>query len=289
MPATIELQPSIDPRCPAVMADPTLIHQVIMNLCTNAVHAMRESGGVLSVAIDSIDLTEAQARQMGADGHGCFVRITVSDTGTGMDEATQARVFDPFFTTKAPGEGTGLGLSTVHGIVRSYRGGIRLASVPAEGTRFEVLLPGVEADAPALGRPPVPAAVEERGLQRVLVVEDEAVLRDAACQMLRALGYEAEGAGSMDAGLEILRDRADEFAGLLTDQTMPGGTGLEMIEAVRQRWPHIPVILCTGYSSKVNAQTYGEYGIDAFLAKPFNLAELGAALDEALGTRAQTV
>ncbi len=273
LPTTIEIRPQIESDS-TVLADPTQIHQILMNLCTNAGYAMRESGGVLEVGINDVDLVTQDAGQPVDLEQGLYVRIKVRDTGHGMSSVVMERIFDPYFTTKKLGDGTGLGLSVVHGIVKSHGGAITVDSELGRGTSFTVFLPRLATEAiecevnQAL---PFPS-----GNERILFVDDEKTLVDIAKTILDGLGYETVGKeGGLEA-LETFRSEPDRFDLVITDQTMPKMTGIELARELMTIRPEIPVILCSGFSQTVTTDKAKAAGIREFIKKPLvahNLVE----------------
>lgn len=276
LPATIEIRSRFADGS-VIMGSPTEIHQVLMNLCTNSAHAMREHGGVLEVTVAGVRLeTEADAAPWGLRP-GPYVELAVKDTGSGMDQATIERIFDPFFTTKGPGEGTGLGLAVVHGIVERHSGAVQVESEPGKGSCFRVLFPVIEERQPATDAPPTAAL--PRGRERILVVDDEPLLAEVTQEILTGLGYRVDVETSPVEALKTLQSRGPEaaFDLLITDMTMPHWTGADLVRELRSRQMDLPVILCTGFSDRVDAQRAVELGMQGFLMKPVvakNLAEL---------------
>jgi CheY-like chemotaxis protein len=264
LPTTIEILEHIESDAGIVMADPTQMHQVLMNLCTNAGHAMREKRGVLEVGLMTIDLDAATAQHLGL-GHGPYVDLMVSDTGHGMERAVMERIFHPFFTTKGPGEGTGLGLSVVHGIVKSHGGAITVDSEPGKGTTFHMYLPRIEmGEVPeALASAPVPT-----GSERILLVDDEKTLVEMVKQMLEVLGYKVAGRTSSIEALEAFRCRPDKFDLVITDQTMPNMTGETLAMEILKIRPDMPIILCTGYIGLISEEKIKAIGIRELVMKP---------------------
>jgi PAS domain S-box-containing protein len=282
LPATIEIQQNIDVNCGAVLADPTQIHQVMMNLCANAYHAMREKGGILGVELCSVDVDAIQAMLVPNLREGPYVRLTVSDTGHGMDRTTMERIFDPFFTTKGVGEGTGMGLATVHGIVTSHSGAITVYSKAGSGTTFHIYLPRLESktedSSPQVESIPT-------GHERILIVDDEASLVRLGKQMLERLGYNVTTRTSSVETLELFRAEPDRFDLVITDQTMPNLTGVELAEELLHIRPDIPIILATGFSETVSPEKAKQLGIREYIMKPIATHELAKVtrqvLDEA--------
>ncbi len=279
LPTTIEIRQNIDTDCGAVLADPTQIHQVLMNLCGNAHHAMREKGGILGVELTSLDVDADQAMLVPNLRAGPYVRLTVSDTGHGMDRATMERIFEPFFTTKAVGEGTGMGLATVHGIVTSHNGAITVYSEPGDGTTFHIYLPRLESK--VQDAQPQPEAVPT-GKERILFVDDEASLARLGKQMLERLGYDVTARTSSVEALEAFRAKSDMYDLVITDQTMPNITGLELAEEMMQIRPDIPVILATGFSETISPEKAKQHGIREYIMKPIAARELAVITRQVL-------
>ncbi len=276
LPATIEIQPhmAVEEGEDIIKADPTQIHQVLMNLCTNASHAMRDKGGELIVRLTKAHKEEVRADLQNDRSSNSYLKLTISDTGTGMAPEVLERIFDPYFTTKEKGEGTGLGLAVVHGIVKSHQGSIRVESKPDQGTHFHVYLPTVGAKETEASK----AAVENvpTGHERILFVDDEQILVDLCRQMLAELGYQVVATTSSIEALEHFRAAPDSFDLVITDQTMPQMTGTSLaVELMRIR-PDIPMILCTGYSEFITAEKAKALGFKAFVKKPF--LEFGFAI-----------
>ncbi len=280
LPSTIEIRQevAIMPGEDVVLADPGQIHQVLMNLGTNAGHAMRTKGGTLTVKLSVI--TDASQLSVHPDlKPGAHVCITVSDTGHGMDSAVLERIFDPYFTTKGPGEGTGLGLSVVQGIVKSNNGAITVRSEPGHGTAFFVFLPGLEEvdtlDVKALEAP-------RTGSERILLVDDEEALADLGKEILETLGYQVTAKTSSLEALEIFRAQPDAFDLVITDMTMPSLTGRELAEKIIAIRYDMPIILSTGFSDLVNEKQAKEAGIREFVMKPYEIRTLAGAIRKAL-------
>lgn len=267
----------------AVMADPVQMHQVIMNLCVNACHAMREAGGRLTL---KLDMQEIDAGQSGANVDiqpGTYVRLQVADTGTGMDDSTRQRVFEPFFTTKPAGEGTGLGLSVSRQIVLSHKGTITVESRLGEGTVFTVMLPLANLEAsPGDGK----QNGLERGQGRILFVDDEREIADLAEQMLRRLGYEVETATEYRTAIAKI-ETGPAFDVLITDQVMPEKSGLQFAIELRDSGFKSPIILLTGDGIGLSDEIIRRSGIDAFLSKPFSAFELSQSVHRVLQSKSQ--
>jgi PAS domain S-box-containing protein len=281
LPSTIDIRLDAGTGKSTILGDATQIHQVIMNLCTNAAHAMRASGGRLRIVIDN---TAPPAQAMGTDEKSGrpegFVHLGVSDTGYGIEPAHLSRIFDPFFTTKAPGEGTGLGLSVVYGIVKSMEGTIHVQSAAGEGSRFDIYFPAI---LPRQAEPASAAVPIPRGTESILFVDDESHLIEVMSQMLLALGYRVTAATQSPKALELFLENPERFDLVITDMTMPGMTGAMLAREILQRRPDTPVILCTGYSDLINEEEALEMGIRRFLMKPLFMGdvarEIRAVLD----------
>lgn len=280
IPTTIEIQHFIDPDCGVVLADATEVHQVAMNLCTNAYHAMRDDGGVLEIRLEEVYVDSESAARITGMNEGMTARLSVSDTGVGMDAPTVARIFDPYFTTKKIGEGTGLGLATVRGIVESCGGAVTVESKPDEGTLFEVYFPLAPSGTQGVGETAVEAGELYLGGERLLLVDDEPMLVDQARMGLERLGYQVESRTSSIEALEVMRANPDRFDVIITDQTMPQMTGMELTRKLLQIRPELPVILCTGFSETVDEASAKASGIQKYVNKPVLPRDLAMAIRE---------
>ncbi len=276
MPTTIEIRENIDPECGPVLCDPTQIHQIVMNTCTNAYHAMQKKGGVLEVTLSSIEIDAITPAATQDLSPGKYVRLSVSDTGHGMDRQTMLRIFDPYFTTKGNNEGTGLGLSVVHGIVKSHGGQIRVYSEPGKGTTFHIYLPQIETTKEVSAT--VSAKEVPRGTERILLIDDEEQLVRMMETVLKGLGYHVTSMISSLDALETFRVQPGAFDLVITDQTMPKMPGSELAGRLLEIRPDIPVILCTGYSSLISREKAKALGIREFLMKPVNRTELARTI-----------
>ena len=261
------------------MADPTQIHQVLMNLCTNAGYAMGDKGGVLELKLKDVKLEADLTAKYPELKPGPYLELTVSDTGHGIPVHIIERIFDPFFTTKGKGEGTGMGLSVVHGIVGSYGGTITVSSEPAKGSNFKIYLPTVERD-----MEPLPIAEEPfgSGTERILLIDDETAIVDIGKQMLESLGYKITARTSSIEALELFKAKADSFDLVITDMTMPNMTGDKLARELIRIKPEIPVILCTGYSAQINQKQAMAMGIRAFVSKPVLRREIAETIRKIL-------
>lgn len=285
LPSTIQIRIRLGtPEEATVLGDPVQLHQMILNLATNALHSMRQKGGLLEMALREVEIGEEEAQRHPDLAAGRFWLLAVSDTGTGMDEATTARIFEPFFTTKTPGEGTGLGLSVVHGIVRGHGGAIVVDSEVGRGSTFSVYLPAAETEgAPAWenDRAPLPG-----GSERILFVDDEVRVADVGERMLRRFGYEVTTELSGVAALETFRTNPFAFDLVITDQTMPYLTGRDLAAEILGVRPDLPIILCTGFSPDVQEEETMP-GIRKVLIKPLSMKSLVGAVREVLDEQAR--
>jgi PAS domain S-box-containing protein len=286
LPSTIELRQVIDPGCGTVTADPTAIHQVLMNLCTNAYHAMREEGGVLEVTLEEVNMGAERAAVIPNLESGRHARLAVRDTGHGMDKATMERVFDPYFTTKRVNEGTGLGLATVLGIVKSSRGAVTVDSELGEGTVFEVFLPLIHRIANG-EQAQVTEDVTPAGNERVLFVDDEPAVAEIGRLGLERLGYRVEMRTSSIEALEAFRFAPGSFDVVITDLTMPHMTGLELAREILRIRPDTPIIVCTGFSELIDEEIAKAAGIRAYVHKPVLPHALGKAVRQVLDSEEQ--
>ena len=279
LPTTIEISQRIVNRNDTVLADAGQMHQITMNLCTNAAHAMRAEGGVLRVELEHLLFDADAATEILGLTPGAYVVLTVADTGEGMPEEIAVRAFEPFFTTKPSGEGTGLGLSVVHGIVHSHGGVTTLDSAPGQGSVFRVYLPAVEKI--RTSRETVEQASGAARGEHVLVVDDEPEIVRMLTRMLESRGYRVSAFNSSEQALAAFRHAPAAFDAVITDQTMPRMTGLVLARALRETRPELPIIITTGYGEKVTSETLAR-DVSDFAAKPFDAATLTAKLRRAL-------
>ena len=283
LPSTIQINNSIKSNL-AVMSDPTNIHQVIMNLCTNAGHAMQENGGLLEVSLTDVDIDADFAKHHPGLNPGKFVRLTVSDTGHGMSPEVIERIFDPFFSTKKQGEGTGMGLSVVHGIVKSHGGTLTVDSTPGQGSVFKAFFPAIESEWVSDNEP---ADLMVTGSERILFVDDEAFQADIAEQMLSRLGYRLTTRTSSVEALELFMQSPEKFDLVITDMTMPHMPGDVLARELISIRPDIPIIVCTGYSDRIDTDIANDIGIRELVMKPVVMKEIAQSirrvLDEDIG------
>jgi PAS domain S-box-containing protein len=285
LPSTIEISQRVATRNDTVVADAAQMHQIIMNLCTNAAHAMRETGGVLRVETEPVDVSAGagteSANRTPQLAPGSYVVLRVRDQGVGMEPATVARVFEPFFTTKKSGEGTGLGLAVVHGIVASHGGTVTVESELGKGSTFSVYLPSATTDAVAELR--TRDAESNGNGEQVLVVDDEPDVARLLQRILEGRGYRVSVFISSEEALRAFRAEPSAFDAVITDHTMPRMTGVELARELKALRGDIPVILTTGYGDQLESTPVGS-GIDAVAGKPFDGATLARVLRRAIAT-----
>ena len=282
IPTTIAIDQYITEESCNIMADPTQMHQIIMNLCTNASHAMKEAGGTLKIELANVDLTKDEIPNHPDLQPGHFVKLTISDTGHGIDPALIQRIFDPFFTTKSVDEGTGLGLSVVYGIVKSHGGIINVYSEPDKGAAFHVYLPRITygEDMKVDRRKPVTG-----GTERILFVDDEPALVDLGTRMLSSLGYEVESVLSSVEALDLFHTKPESFDLVITDMTLPKMTGIDLSRNLLKIRPNIPIILCSGIKDPDTEAQVKSMGIKAYIMKPLTKRELAGVMREVLDGR----
>ena len=282
IPAGIELVARLDPDVPLVMADRTEIHQLLINLCTNAWHAIGDRTGRIQVELKERAVTQERADTLGPDlALGRYACLTITDTGEGMDEGTLRRVFEPFFTTKAAGKGTGLGLSVVHGVVAELHGDVSVVSEPGKGTTFTVMLPVVAAEAPARRASEAPETSAPAGRQVVLVLDDEELIVRAASLILRRAGYDVVPFTRPDAALTAVAATSD-IAAMLVDLNMPQMNGIEFVRALASLGCKAPVVLMSGNLTREQYEAGERAGVRAFLAKPYSASQLRTTVAEVL-------
>ncbi len=271
LPTTIDIRFTPKAGQSIILGDSTQIHQIIVNLCTNSAHAMRDTGGFLEIVMDNVEIDAIEAAEHLDMQPGTYVRLVVGDTGHGMDQKTLERIFEPFFSTKGPGEGAGIGLAVVHGIVKSHGGRITAYSEPGKGSTFEVFFPRMET---AVTPEEKPKAGLPTGTERILLVDDEEMLVAVITDMLKMLGYEVASANrSLDA-LQLFQSQCDRFHLVITDFTMPEMTGMELAAELLRIRGDIPIILSTGFTSSEIREKAMTMGIREVMMKPFILQEL---------------
>ena len=279
LPTTISIKEDIEPECGSILSDPTSVHQIVMNLCTNACHAMENEKGTLTIKlyrkeIRPEDIVESDVAP------GPFIELSVQDTGSGMDEKIMARIFEPYFTTKELGKGSGLGLAVVHGIVKTLHGFVEVESEPGKGSIFHVYFPALEQMAPVS----VKTKIKDMpgGTERILIVDDENLLATLNKSALESLGYNVTATTSSTKALAKFYTHTDEFDLVITDQTMPDMSGLELAQEIMKIKPEMPIILCSGYSSVVTEEEALAQGIKKYVTKPVNIGTLAQIVREVL-------
>ena len=280
IPTTIDLRLNILTKADIVKADPTQINQIILNLCTNAAHVMREKGGVLEVTLTDMELEEEEVKRYHGLTSGTYVKISVKDTGQGMDPGILKNIFEPYFTTKEVGEGSGMGLAVVHGIVKNHGGDISVISEPGKGSIFEIFLPSIDAETDSSFEEPAQLA---GGDERILLVDDEKAMVTAFKPMLERLGYQVTVKTSSVEALDAFKAMPDYYDVVITDMTMPMMTGVDLAKALIQIHSDIPIILCTGFSKMIDEEKAKEIGISAFVMKPMVISEIAKTIRQVLG------
>ena len=276
-PDTIRINYQVKEDIGLVLADPTQIHQVLMNLCTNAEHAMRPNGGVLEIGIEPFEVSEEFTQNFPELQPGPHVRLTICDSGCGIPPEIIPRIFDPFFTTKKIGEGTGMGLAVVHGIVTNHHGAITLVSSPDIGSTFSIYLPCCKPNTYIAPQNVEPLLHRK---ESILFVDDEKPLAELGKQILEEIGYTVVACTNGLDALNIFRASHNQFAAVITDQNMPDMTGEQLAQEISRIRPGLPIILCTGYSDSMNSDMAAAFGIQACLMKPIQNKDLGLLLHE---------
>jgi signal transduction histidine kinase/ActR/RegA family two-component response regulator len=272
IPSTIEINSFIDDECGLIEGDPTQIHQVIMNLCTNAFHALQDTGGKIEVSLKEANLGYDQSMLRAGMDVGRHLELVVKDNGHGMTQQVIERIFEPYFTTKEQGKGTGLGLSVTHGIIKSHGGDITVESQPGKGATFRVLLPVI--DRIEVAKEPIETAKIEIGHEHILLVDDEEQIINLERRILENLGYRVTSKTNSEEALEEFSDRPDEFDLVITDMTMPKISGVQLAQKLMAINPLVPVILCTGFNETITEEKALAMGIEKFVMKPIVKDEL---------------
>ncbi len=270
LPSSIDISTAIQSEA-IVEADPIQVHQVIMNLCTNAGHAMRDQGGTLTVTLTEEELDDRFTERHPETTPGEYLKLTVSDTGPGMDKAIIDKIFDPYFTTKTKDEGTGMGLAVVQGIIKTYKGAVSVASTPGEGSAFEVYFPIIHSNGTVSAESKI---VVPGGHERILFVDDELPLADLSQQLLERLGYKVTVRTSAVEALNLFENDPDAFDLVITDMTMPHMTGDILAEKLLALRPDVAIVICTGYSDKITQELIDRLNIRALVMKPIIRNEL---------------
>ena len=274
IPSTIEIKLVVDENCPPILADPTELHQIVMNLCTNAYHAMQEKGGMLTIQLRSFSTRKNMLMEQ-------YVHLSISDTGCGIPDGAIDRIFEPYFTLKEIGKGTGLGLSVVHGIIKSYGGKIQVKSEVGEGTTFDIYLLQAEMVSEKLDEEyEVRSAIQGHG--RVLFVDDDEALADLNSRALKQFGYQVSAKTSSEDALASFKENPYGYDVLVTDMTMPAMTGMDLATEVLSIRPRFPIILCSGYSDIVDEDSAKNLGVQMFLTKPVTMHQLAQAIHSVL-------
>jgi CheY-like chemotaxis protein len=271
----IELRRNIQKKPAVVMCDPSQFHQVVMNLCTNAAQAMEEAGGRLEINLANIDVDENSANRCIDLKPGPYVRLSITDTGKGMDKNTMERIFEPYFTTRSEGKGTGLGLSVVHCIVKNLDGAIKVYSEPGKGTTFQVYFPRMEIE---IRQDLETGKCIPRGTEHILLVDDESDVLELTEEILEDLGYTVTTRISGTEALKIFRENPDTFDLLITDLTMPEMNGKELAVQVSEIRPGFPMILCTGFSTEMTKEEESPKVIHAYINKPILIQEIAETI-----------
>jgi len=279
LPTTIELRHNFEQGPKVIEADPTQIHQILMNLCTNAAHAMQDKGGVLKIDITSVTLDSNTPAELPNLAPGNYIKLTVTDSGCGMKPSVLKRIFDPYFTTKETGKGTGLGLSVVHGLVKSHGGAIQVTSELEKGTTISILFPQIESDAEYDTKNFVPVLGAK---EHILFVDDELDLVNLNKQLLESLNYTVTTRTSSIEALEAFQAGPNKFDLVITDMTMPNMTGDILAQKLLKIRRDIPIILCTGFSEKIQNKRVEQMGIKKLLMKPLLMRDLSEAVQQVL-------
>ena len=279
LPTSIEINYSIDDKAGTVMANSVELHQILMNLGSNAVHAIGENPGRVDIEVQSVTIANSDRSSYPELDAGPYVRLSVKDSGHGIPFEIQGRIFDPYFTTKEIGVGTGLGLAVIHGIVKKSNGTIKVESAPGKGAAFHIFLPQVHLPSQKQVRH---KALPKGGSERILLVDDEKVLVDVGERILKRLGYDVVSRTSPIEALELFKVKPMEFDLVISDQTMPGMTGMVLASELMKINPEIPVVLCTGYSQQINQAKAEKKGIRALVMKPLLIDEIDNAIRRVL-------
>ncbi len=283
IPSSIEIESNVDEDCGPIKGDPTQIHQVIMNLCTNAYHAMQATGGKLEVGLKQVAISYERSLERVGMKVGPHLELTVKDAGHGMEPEVLERIFEPYYTTKEQGKGTGLGLSVIHGIIKNHGGDISVTSKPGKGTEFTVYLPVI--DDVDEETEIVASAGATRGSERILLIDDEKQIIDMEQQILERLGYKVTPKTDSEEALEEFAALPDRFDLVITDMTMPKMTGDQLARKLMEIKPNIPVILCTGFNETIDEEKALAMGIDRFVMKPVVKDVLAGTIRSVLDSR----
>jgi CheY-like chemotaxis protein len=281
IPMSVEIRQNIKSTFDNVLADSTQIHQILINLCTNADHAMPD-GGTIEISLENVELDKEAVSQYPELNPGRYVNLRVSDTGNGIPNEEIDRIFDPYFTTKEFGKGTGMGLSVVHGIVKSHGGVITAHSKHGQGATFSILLPAIEKETVFEFK------LDEKlptGSESILFIDDEESIVFVGRNRLERLGYKVEARMNPVEAIELFRNNPDQFDLVITDMTMPEMNGEQLSKMILKIRPDMPIILCSGFSEKINEDKAKEIGIRRFVAKPISRNELANLVRQILDER----
>ncbi|MDA8136394.1 MAG: cache domain-containing protein [Desulfobacteraceae bacterium] len=281
LPANIEIRHDLRAEDAKVLCDSTQIHQILMNLFTNAGHAMKEKGGVLEVTLERVELEASQTGYFGKISPGAYFQLNISDTGCGISRNIVDRIFEPFFTTKEREEGTGMGLATVYGILKEMGGGISVYSEEGIGTTFKILMPEHNQS----GTKESAKSILQTGQGNILVVDDEIPIVDSTCELLSRLGYTVTGETNGIKAVERVKNNPDFYDLILTDMTMPVINGLDLTKQIREINPKIPIVLCTGFSHGLTKEKCEGIGIADMVMKPLIAGELSSTVDKAINKK----
>ncbi len=282
LPTTIQLKTQIMTNCHPILANPIQIHQVLMNLCSNAKDAIGEASGTLSVSLTEIEVTEDGAiKGCPQIISGAYLDLEIRDTGCGMDDLTLSKLFDPFFTTKEKGKGTGLGLAVVHGIIKQHNGEITVSSKPAQGTIFNIYLPVIDEEYEVVEQDKIEDIPQGNG-ERILFVDDEPVIANMMQESLESLGYFVTVFTRSVEALEAYQKNPGDFDLVITDMTMPEMTGVDLTKKLLALQPGLPIILCTGFSEAVNETKAKALGVREYIKKPVEQLVLAKTVKKAL-------
>jgi len=285
VPETVEIQMDVASGDTTILGNPTQIHQVIMNICNNAWHAMETGGGIIRLTQKMVVMDKAAPEIHPALHAGTYVRLSITDNGKGMNKATLARIFEPFFTTKALGKGTGLGLAVVHGIMQSHEGAVMVHSEPGKGTTFDLYFPARQ-EVSAVKADAKPVDTVQRGTgQHILVVDDEPALVRVTTKCLQHLGYQVTGVNSAAEALRTIHERPARVDLVITDLTMPDLNGIDLARALHELNPNLPVILASGFDGTKTAAGDRPPNIRTLLQKPFDSTSLAKTVQSVLAVR----
>ncbi|MBF0201370.1 MAG: response regulator [Desulfamplus sp.] len=279
----IKIKLTIQNRTSIVMGDPTQVHQVVMNLCANATHALQGQGGIIDISLKEVRLDEDDQLMIPRLKPGSYAKLSVVDNGPGMNKGIAERVFDPFFTTKPHGEGTGLGLSVVHGIVENHEGAVSVESEPGKGAAFHCYFPLIEKEEKVNEEPPVIESVYRGSNERILLVDNEKSILEAYGDMLTALGYRLTLKNTSQGALKLFEENPDQFDIVVTDNLMPGMSGKNLARTILDIRPDIPVILCSGTDHGIDREELKGMGIRSFILKPFTQPQIAELIKKTLG------